>query len=104
MSIRKANDQREPAGRTAAGGMGGFSRGLTVEAGKESSRLRESQLARGRIIVKNFGVASPLNCGFQLAPRFLFAEVFVQQIVEKFRRQRAVILGSQRLLHLAKQR
>ncbi len=68
------------------------------------ANLSEGQLAGGRVVVENLRVAPPLNRRFQLTPRFVVAEVFVQKIAKKFVRQRAVGFRLQRLLHLPQQR
>src|ERR1700730_16740013 len=103
-SIRKAHDQRERAGRAAVGGRG-------VECGVAGTRavtgrsgLGKGQLACCRVIVKNLGVASPLDGGLKLAALFVLAEMLVDKIVEKFVGKGAVGFGFQRLLHLAEQR
>src|SRR5579864_7085147 len=100
MSIRNDHAQREPAGRAAAGGSGvevfGVTRGAAAGTGSSrlgrlsERRLGESQLAGGGVVIENFGVASPLNRGFELAPRLVVAEMFVDQIVEKFVGKRAI--------------
>src|SRR5580704_16395075 len=114
MSMRNDQAQREPAGRATGGGSGVVVFGVTsgAAAGTVSSslgrlcdrRLGESQLSRGGVVVENFGVASPLNRGFELAARFVFAEVLVDQIVEKFVRERAIGFRCERRFHLAKDR
>src|SRR5216683_4501600 len=89
MSMRNAHAQREPAGRAAVGGSSVACCTAGVSAGTMDSSLGEGQLAGGRVIVENLRVTSPLNRCFQLAPRFVFAEVLVQEIAKKFIRQRA---------------
>src|SRR5580698_11358707 len=114
MSIRKDHAQREPAGRSAVGGSGVVVFGVTsgAAAGTGASRLGrfserrlgERQFAGGGVVIENFGVASPLNRGFELAARFVFAEMLVDQIVKKFIGQCAIGFCFQRLFHLAKDR
>src|SRR6266852_1424692 len=104
MSIRKEYAQREPAGRLPAGGSGVRVFTEIEEVATGRSAVRQSQFACGGIVIAKFGVAAPLDRCFELPASFLFAEVFVQQILEKFRGKRAVGLGFQRLFHLAKQR
>jgi hypothetical protein len=54
------------------------------------SSLGESQLARGGVVIENLRVAAPLNGSFQLAARFVLAEMFVEEVAEKFVGERAV--------------
>src|SRR5580704_13925657 len=82
-SIRKDQDQREPAGLRIAGGTGLALWKAIVGVGTVRSSLGERQLARGRVIVKNLRVAPPLDSGFQLAGRFILAEVLVEEIAEE---------------------
>ena len=77
-SIRNDQDQREPAGLRIAGGTGLALWEAIVGVGTVRSSLGERQLARGRVVIKNLRVASPLDGGFQLAARFILAEVFVE--------------------------
>src|SRR5580704_8581261 len=114
ISMRNDQAQREPAGRAAVGGSGVVVSGVTsgAAAGTVSSSLGrlgdgwlgKSQFSGGGVVVENFGVAAPLNRGFELAAGFLFAEMFVDQIVEKFVGERAIGFRFQRLFHLAKDR
>src|SRR5467141_2649423 len=73
-------------------------------SGTGASGLGESQLAGGGVVIENFGVAPPLDGGFQLAAGFFLAKMLVEQVAEKFFVQRAVGFGFQRLFHLAEQR
>src|SRR5271166_3465171 len=100
MSIRNPHARPEPAGRGAAGGSGVWCLGRGAGEGTGESGLGKRQFAAGRIVIEKLGVTSPLDRGFQLPPRFVLAKVLVQQVLEKFRRQRAVCLGLQRLFHL----
>src|ERR1700721_2447020 len=104
ISIRKDHDQREPAGRRMAGGTGDALCEAIVGVVTGRSSLGERQLARGRVIIENLGVASPLDGGFQLAARFVLAEVFVEKIAEEFVRESAVGFCSEGILHLRKKR
>src|SRR6266567_2204473 len=72
-------------------------------AGTVDSSLGEGQLAGLGIIIKNFGVASPLDGGFELAAGLLLAEVLVEQVAEEFLAESAVGFGLEGLLHLAEQ-
>src|SRR5215467_13613051 len=36
------------------------------------------------VVVENFGVASPVHGGLELALHFVFGKVFVENVVEKF--------------------
>src|SRR5271165_2859174 len=87
MSMRKAKFQREPAGRCCVGGIGVEICGAVAVKGKVRSSLGESQLPGGGIVVKEFGVAAPLDGGFQLAACFILAEMFVEQVAKKLVRQ-----------------
>ena len=78
MSIRKAQLQREPAGRFAAGGTGMTGDAERAVAGMEASALGKLQLAGFDVVVKNLRVAAPLNRGFKLAGGFQLAEVLVK--------------------------
>src|SRR5271154_1046310 len=93
MSMRKEKLQREPAGRRSVGGIGVVDGGAAGVRDKGKSNLGEGQLARGRIIVKELGVAAPLDGGFQLTAGFVFAEMLVQQVAEKFVGKRAIGFG-----------
>src|SRR5215471_2636249 len=73
-------------------------------AGTVASGLCQLQLAGLGIVIKNLGIASPLDGGFELPAGLLLAEMLVQQVAEKLFTKRAVRLGSERLFHLAKQR
>src|SRR5579863_8906849 len=100
ISIRKDHDQREPAGRRIAGGTGDALCEAIVGVVTGGSGLGEGQLARGRVVIKNLGVASPLDGGCQLAARFILAEVFIEEVAEEFVGKSSVGLCSQRILHL----
>src|SRR5467141_2457553 len=69
-----------------------------------ASGLSERQLAGGGVVIENFGVAAPLDSSFELAAGFALAEVFVEEVAEKFLGESAVGFSFERLLHLAKQR
>src|ERR1700730_10142912 len=106
ISIRKAQAHREPAGRAAVGGSGVLCCVVASGAvgGTRRSGLGERQLAGGGVIIEKLGVAPPLDGGLQLALRLVFAEVLVDEIVEKFGGQRAIGFCFERLLHLAEYR
>src|SRR5712664_2304247 len=101
MSMRKAQLQREPAGRFTAGGSGVAWAVERVSSGTGRSGLSKSQLAGCGVVIENFGVAPPLNGGFKLAAGLVFAEMFVKQIAEKFIAECAIGFGFQSLFHLA---
>ena len=61
-------------------------------------RFGQHQAAVLRIIVKDLGVAAPVHGGLELAFDFILAEVFVENIVEKFFRNGVVRLGAQHAL------
>lgn len=67
MSIKNAQEKREPAGRRMGGGMVKVLWSADVEVGTGSSSLGEGQLARGGVIIEDLRVASPLNGRFELA-------------------------------------
>src|SRR5215467_2898801 len=73
-------------------------------AGTVASNLCQLQLAGLGVIIKNLGIAPPLNGGFQLAAGFLFTEMLVKQVAEKLLAKRAVGFGPKGLFHLAEQR
>src|SRR5215472_10914189 len=73
-------------------------------AGTVASDLCQLQLAGLGVIIKNLGIAPPLNGGFQLAPGFLFTEMLVKQVAEKLLAKCSVGFGPEGLLHLAEQR
>src|SRR6266478_141650 len=73
-------------------------------SGTGASGLGESQLAGGGVVIENFGVAAPLDGGFELAAGFFLTKMLVEQVAEKFFGQSAVGFGLERLLHLAEQR
>src|SRR5271169_4857849 len=89
-SIRNDHDQREPAGRRRAGGTGLALWEAIVGVVTGRSSLGEGQLARGGVVIENLGVAPPLDGGFQLAARFVLAEIFVEEDAEEFVGERAV--------------
>src|SRR4029077_15430928 len=101
---RNAHDHREPAGRTAVGGSGVAGCAAGGSAGTRRSGLGEGQFAGSGVVIKNLGVASPLDGGLELAARLSLAEMLVDEVAEKFVGKRAVRLRFQRLLHLAQQR
>src|ERR1700674_626762 len=103
-SIRNAQVQRERAGRTPAGGSGVACSAEEMGAGTGGSGLGERQLAGGGIVIKNFGVAAPLNGGFELAAGFVFAKVLVEKVAEKFVLEGAIGFCLEGLLHLTEQR
>src|SRR5580704_2868737 len=104
ISIRKDQDQREPAGRRIAGGTGLALWEAIVEVVTGRSSLGEGQLPGGGIVIENFRVTSPLDGGLQLSARFLLAEVFVEKVTEEFIGEGAVRFCSKGVVHLAKQR
>src|SRR6202158_1118322 len=68
--------------------------------------MRNAQLPRepaGRVVIENFGVAAPLDGGFELAAGFFLAEMFVEEVAEKFLGECAIGFSFERLLHLAEQ-
>src|SRR5271169_3469027 len=104
ISIRKDQDHREPAGRRMAGGTGLALWEAIVGVVTGRSSLGKGQLARGGVVIENLRVAPPLNGGFQLAARFVLAEVFVEEVAKEFVGERAVRFRFQGILHLAKER
>src|SRR5260370_25222282 len=83
ISIRNAQLQREPAGRFTVGGSGvasAFERGRSVTA---ASSLGERQLASGGVIIKKFGLAAPLDRGFQLSAGIGLHKTLVHTCGEK---------------------
>jgi hypothetical protein len=84
MSIRNAYAHLDPTGLFAAGGIGAVFGDNGAGEGTGWSGFCESQFASGRIKIKNLGIAPPLDGCFQLALRFVFTEVLVEQILEKF--------------------
>src|SRR5260370_26280826 len=101
--MRNAQLQREPAGRFTVGGRGVASALERRRSGTGASSLGERQLARGSVIIKNFGVAAPLDGGFELPAGFVLTKMLVKQVAEKLLVQGAIGFGFQGLLHLAKQ-
>src|SRR5271154_2962286 len=108
MSIRNPQPQRDPNGRLVADGSGVSCSAVIFGAeGTDQSAFSafgQRQFSAGRVVIEKFRVASPLDRRLQLPLRFVLAEMLVQQILEKFRGQRPVRLGLQRLLHLPQQR
>src|SRR5258707_5301866 len=80
ISMRNAQAQREPAGRTPAGGSGVACGTEETGSGTGGSRLGEGQLAGDGIVVENFGVAAPLDGGFEVAAGFVLAEMCLEQV------------------------
>src|SRR5580698_886370 len=99
-SIKKDHDQREPAGRRMAGGTGVALCAAIVVVVTVRSSLGERQLARSGVVIENLRIAPPLDGGLQLAARFIFAEMFVKEVAEKFVGERAVGFCLERTLHL----
>src|SRR5271163_4564631 len=89
ISIKKDQDHREPAGRFRAGGLAVAVCRVTVGEGTGRSGLGEGQLARGGVVNKKIRGAAPLDGGVQLAPCFVFAEMFIKEIAEEFIGKRA---------------
>src|SRR6266481_1569305 len=104
ISMRNAQAQREPAGRTPAGGSGAACGTEEMGSGTGGSRLGEGQLAGDGIVVENFGVAAPLDGGFELAAGFVLAEMRLEEVAEKFVLDGAIGFCFEGLLHLAEQR
>jgi hypothetical protein len=104
MSIKKAQAQREPAGRSSGGGIGAGFVETAAGVGTGESALRKSQFAAGGVVIEEFGVAAPLDGRFELATRFVLAEMFIEQILKKFGWEGATIFGFECLLHLTKER
>src|SRR3981081_2641892 len=101
MSVRNPQALRATGrGRVARGAW--FLAGSAAE-GTRRSALRQRQFSAGRVVVEKFSIAAPLDCGFQLAARFVFAEMFVEKIFKEFSGQRTVGFGLESLLHLAEQ-
>src|SRR5580693_1691083 len=92
MSIRNAQVHREPAGRAAVGGSGVCCcvAASGAVSGTGRSGLGERQFAGGGVVIENLGVAAPLDGGFELPLRFFFAELLVDEVVEKLGGQRAI--------------
>ena len=57
--------------------------------------LRDVELVSRGVVVEQAGVAAPVNGGVQLLDGFVFAEVFVEGVVEEFVGQSMVRLRSQ---------
>src|SRR5258708_20759284 len=81
--MRNAQLQREPAGRFTVGGSGVASTFERRRSGTGASSLGERQLARGSVIIKNFGVAAPLDGGFELPAGFVPTKKLFKQFLEK---------------------
>jgi hypothetical protein len=75
-----------------------------VVRAKGNLNLGERQFASGGVVIEQFGVAAPLDGGFQLPAGLFFAEMFVQKIAEKFIGKGAIGFGFQGLFHLAEKR
>src|ERR1700722_16171125 len=103
MSIRNDQVHREPAGRAAGGGSGVRSCVVTSGAVAGTGRLSlgQRQFAGGGIVIENFGVAAPLNGGFELTLRFVLAEVLVDEVMEKFGGHGAIRFCLEGLFHLS---
>src|SRR5260370_15549715 len=101
--MRNAQLQREPAGRFTVGGSGVASAFERRRSGTGASSLGERQLARGSVIIKNFGVAAPLDGGFELPAGIVLTKMLVKQVPEKLLGQGAVGVVFHGLLPLAKQ-
>src|SRR6185312_8441747 len=67
-------------------------------------RFGKKQLAGSRVVIEDLCVASPLESGLQLPLYFVLAEVFIQDVVEKFVRDGMIRLPPQDRIHLLKQR
>src|SRR5260370_10218798 len=101
--MRNAQRQREPAGGFTVGGSGVASAFERRRSGTGALRLGESELGGGSVIIKNSGVAAPLDGGFELPAGFVLTKMLVKQVAEKLLVQGAIGFGFQGLLHLAKQ-
>src|ERR1035438_623906 len=58
-----------------------------------SDGLSQSQSMRLTIEIENLSVAAPIHGRFKLALHFIFAEMFVENVVKEFFRNRVVSLG-----------
>ncbi len=62
--------------------------------------LGQRQFAAGGVVIEEFGIAAPLDGGFELATRLVFAEMLVEQILEEFGGKSAIGFGFESLFHL----
>ena len=58
--------------------------------------VRQDEAAAGGIEVEQFGVAAPVDGGFELALRFFLAELFVEHVEEELFGDGVVGLGFER--------
>src|SRR5258708_37895426 len=102
--MRNAQLQREPAGRFTVGGSGVASAFERRRSGTGASSLGERQLARGSVIIKNFGVAAPLDGGFELPAGFVPPKRLVKPDAGKRLLPERIRFGCQGLLPTAQLR
>src|ERR1700692_2943046 len=103
ISIKNAHGRRAPTGRAGARSNGPEC--WETGAAEATRRLDfgQGELAGRGIVIKNLGVTAPLNGRLQLPPRLRLTEMFIDQVVEEFIRERTIGFGFERLLHLAQQ-
>src|SRR6202045_1868615 len=103
ISIRKDHGRRGLTGRAGTRGKEPECWGTAVVEVTRRLDLGQREFAGRGIVVKNLGVTAPLNGRLQLPPRLRLTEMFIDQVVEEFIRERTIGFGLKGLLHLAQQ-
>src|ERR1700726_4405565 len=101
ISIRKDHRRRGPSAPAGARGKEPKCWETGVVEVTRRLDLGQRELAGRGIVIKNLGVAAPLNSRLQLPPRLRFTEMFIDEVVEEFIRKGAIGFGLEGLLHLA---
>ena len=65
-----------------------------------ADRLGENEAVLGAIKIENLGVAAPVHGRIKLALHFVFTEMLVENVIEKFLRNRMIGLGMQNAVDL----
>src|ERR1700688_3369681 len=103
ISIRKGHGRRGPTGRAGARGKEPECWETGVVEVTRRLDLGQREFAGRGIVIKNLGVTTPLDGRLQLPPRLCLAEMFIDEVVEEFVRERTIGFGLKGLLHLAQQ-
>src|ERR1700676_943245 len=103
ISIKNAPGRRAPTGRAGARSNGPECWETGVVEVTRRLDLGQREFAGRGIVIKNLCVTASLNSRLQLPPRLRLTEMFIDQVVEEFIRERTIGFGLKGLLHLAQQ-
>src|ERR1700675_3855136 len=103
ISIKNTHGRRAPTGRAGARSNGPECWETGAVEVTRGPHRGQREFAGGGIVIKNLCVTAPLNGRLQLPPRLRLTEMFIDQVVEEFIRERTIGFGLKGLLHLAQQ-